>query len=60
MTLEQAIDILIESQLPKYPNYFSDYDDAVALAIEALKLYKQCHLIACRMAESLLPGETEE
>ena len=37
-----------------------DLNEAQALGIEALKLYKHCHEIGCDMAESLLPGETEE
>ena len=60
MTLDAAIKTLLESQLPKYPMSFSDYHDAVALAIAALKLHNLCLEFGCHMARTLLPGETQE
>ncbi len=60
MTLDKAIEILIQHQKGTDPIYLPDLPDAEKLGIEALKREKYHRGPGPNLSPNLLPGETKD
>lgn len=59
MTIDKAIEILVEYRKQFHPDTDFDYAQAVSLSIEALNAWKQFREGTWRSGTDDLPGETE-